>query len=275
MALSVLIFDIDGTVAETEERHRAAFNAAFAEAGLPDRWDPETYRKLLTVPGGHERLSAWFHGGLARPQGPAHEVDSEMIARLHARKTRHYAQMDDELTSRLRPGIVRLLDEAEGGGLVVAIASTTTQANLDVLLEPALGPDWRERFAAIVAGNMVVRKKPAPDVYLECLRRLGVPGSEAIAFEDSPPGVAAASAAGIATIATPSLYTRAEDLGDANLVLPNLGDPDHPLDAPPTGMPNRWVDVAGLRAWHQLLPPREASRGPNRSRLQTSPGEIR
>jgi beta-phosphoglucomutase-like phosphatase (HAD superfamily) len=227
MSLAALIFDVDGTLAETEEAHRIAFNAAFAAAGLSWHWDQSLYAKLLAVTGGKERIKYFL-----TDFGGAPTLDAATIANLHADKTARYTAAVAGGGLVLRPGIRRLLDEAEKAGLRLAIATTTSPANVTALLHATLGPHGPERFAVIGAGDCVPAKKPAPDIYHYVLDRLNLPAASCIAFEDTPNGLLAASGAGIRTIITLSLYgpplQSGTDYADALLVLDHLGEPDQP-----------------------------------------------
>jgi HAD superfamily hydrolase (TIGR01509 family) len=214
MTARAVVFDVDGTLAETErDGHRVAFNRAFAEAGLPWQWDEERYGELLTVTGGKERI-AHFAKRYA-PQWLADGRSTERIAALHARKNVHYAAIVDAGELRLRPGLQRLLDALASSGLRLAIATTTSRANVDVLLRATLGAGASARFDAIVCGEDVARKKPDPEVYTLALRQLRLPAERCLAVEDSANGVRAALAAGIATLVVRSLYTRDEDFSGA------------------------------------------------------------
>lgn len=242
--LEALIFDVDGTVAETEDLHRRAFNLAFGLHEVELAWDAREYRRLLRVHGGKERIvRALAELGVHR--------QAEELAAIHASKTRFYTMLLAAGGVRWRPGVRRLMDEAQQAGLGLALATTTTQANLEPLFAPVMGAGWRARFAAIVAGDTVPRKKPAPDVYLEVLRRLRVSAECAVAFEDSAAGVSAARGAGLAVIATPSAWLPCDDLSGSELVLDHLGDagrlwdPCHPL------LRERWLSATALAAWHR------------------------
>ena len=246
--LRALIFDVDGTLADTEEFHRRAFNAAFSAADLGWWWNRSTYRELLRVAGGRQRMRAFAEQeDAATTQRPDFE---ELLTALHAAKTRRYDASLREEPLALRPGIARLFDEAADAHVSLAIATTTTAANLDALLEPQFGRTWRERFAAVVSGSEIKRLKPEPDVYVETLRQLGLDANECLAFEDSANGIRAAQAAGLAVIATPTWYSLAEALPPAFVTLEHLGDPEKPLPKGTPGSP--FVDVARLRAWHRL-----------------------
>lgn len=229
MALSALLFDVDGTLADTEETHRQAFNAAFLEFRLPYDWSPEQYESLLQVSGGKERLTRFFED-----QPVSREERGRLLATvsgLHRVKTALYAELVASGGSPLRPGIARLLDEATAAGIRVGIASTTTSANVAALLDAELGSNAHKRFAVIACGDVVPAKKPAPDIYRLALSTLGLPASQAVAFEDSANGLAAAKAAGLFTVVTPTRWTAGQDFGEADLTLPHLGDPGTPLDA--------------------------------------------
>lgn len=229
MKLRALIFDVDGTLSDTEEAHRCAFNEAFSEHGLDWNWSRPQYAHLLLTAGGKERLAAHI---------ATLPVDEAQRASLHARidgihraKTQHYTRRVLAGGAPLRDGVARLLDEAAAAHVLLGIATTTTLANVEALLRTALGPGALERFAVIGAGDDVARKKPAPDIYDHVLRRLGVVPDECVAIEDSANGLRAAKAAGIFTIVTPSYWTRTEDFSTADLVLPSLGSTDRPLPA--------------------------------------------
>ena len=207
--LRASIFDVDGTLAETEELHRAAFNAAFADAGLDWVWDVPLYGTLLRTTGGKERLRAF-----AQMRGPA--LGEEMAARLHAAKNAHYAASMRGGACALRPGVEQVVRAAGVRGFRLAIATTTSRSNVDVLLEAT---HLAGLFEVVVAGDEVARKKPAPDVYVRVLELLGLPAEDCLAFEDSRNGLLAARGAGLATVVTPGFYTTDEDFEGAREVL--------------------------------------------------------
>jgi HAD superfamily hydrolase (TIGR01509 family) len=238
--LKAVLFDVDGTLAETEEFHRGAFNAVFAAHGLEHTWSVEQYRELLKVTGGKERMTAYF-------AAQAVEMPEARIRELHLAKNAGYAQGIASGNVRLRPGVLRLMREIQSAGLRLGIATTTSQVNLDALLRPLLGPAWAAQYACVVAGDQVVHKKPAPDVYQACLLRLGISAGEALAIEDSAAGVRSARAAGIAVLATPSCYTDRDDLSGADACVPNLGEPDLPWDRPIGGFPAGHVRCLDLQ----------------------------
>ena len=233
MTLSALLFDVDGTLADTEETHRQAFNLAFLELGLAFAWEPDEYAELLRISGGKERLAHYF----ARlPVDAAERARlATLVPALHRVKTARYAELVATGGSPLRPGIARLIAEADAAGVRLAIASTTTSANVAALLDAELGSNAHKRFAVIACGDVVPAKKPAPDIYHLALSTLGLGPANAVAFEDSANGLAAAKAAGLFTVVTPTRWTALQDFGEADLTLPHLGDPDNPLDSVSAG----------------------------------------
>lgn len=234
MIPAALIFDVDGTLAETEDAHREAFNATFAEAGLQWVWDVPLYRRLLDVTGGKERIRHYAETSGLEPLAPA------TVAALHAAKTERYVATVAAGGIPLRPGIARLIAEARAAGIPLAIATTTSLPNVESLLEASLGPGSPAWFAAIGAGDMVAAKKPAPDVYDLVLSRLGLDPAHCVAFEDSVNGLRSARAAGLPTLITVSRYTTGQTFPDALAVLDDLGEP---------GGPGPCVDLAILRGW--------------------------
>jgi HAD superfamily hydrolase (TIGR01509 family) len=247
--LQALIFDVDGTLADTESEHRAAFNRAFETAGLDWHWSETLYTRLLQVTGGKERIAHYWN--TVDPAAARSSNAAGMIERIHAIKTRIYEELVSGGKLALRPGVERLIREASDAGMSMAIATTTTPENVDALLRAPFGASWRSLFAAVCDGASPVPKKPAPDIYEAALHALGLPAHACIALEDSGNGLRAASAAGIPTIVTPTAYTALDDFGDALLVLPHLGDPAQPITQLLPGAPDRWVDLAALARWHE------------------------
>lgn len=221
MKLSAIIFDVDGTLADTErDGHRPAFNAAFKDAGLDWHWDEALYGDLLAVTGGKERMA--FYAERYDPAFLSQADAPERIARLHAAKTRHFVRLLAAGAIGLRPGIAELIQNARSTGLTLAIATTTTPENVSALLRANLGPDAEQWFKVIGAGDIVPAKKPAPDIYHWVLERLGLPGEDCLALEDSAPGLAASLAAGVPTVVTVNHYTQGQDFAGALAVLPDL-----------------------------------------------------
>jgi len=208
--LRALIFDVDGTLSETEETHRAAFNTAFAEAALGWVWDQSLYRRLLDVTGGKERLR-YFLESFDAPRSPAVPTDeaelTAWIAALHSRKTALYNELVASGAASLRPGVEALINEARTAGIRLASATTTSLTNVESLIRATLGPNGLSLFDAIAAGDMVGAKKPAPDVYLLTLEQLGLAPQACLALEDSLNGLRSAHAAQLSVVITPSIYT--------------------------------------------------------------------
>ncbi len=231
MGIEALIFDVDGTLADTEEAHRVAFNLAFERYRLGWVWKAPEYRELLKVTGGKERLAHYIDTLDAPP--PERRRLSTMVPDIHAEKTRFYSSFVADGAVPLRDGVARLLDEALAEGCKLAIASTTTAVNIDALLRSTLGARGLDMFSSIACGDQVRAKKPAPDIYRLALRGLGLLPEHAIAFEDSPNGLRAATAAGLRTVVTPNFWTEGGDFSAASLLLPGLGDPARPLRGEP------------------------------------------
>ena len=220
--LQALIWDVDGTLAETErDGHREAFNDAFVAMGLPWRWNVERYGELLSTSGGLERLQRDL---AERDDAPRSAVERLALAReLHRRKNAAYLARIAAGTIALRPGVQRLMQQARDDGVRLAIATTTGRANVDALLSRQLGAEWSDDFAAIVCAEDAPLKKPHPQVYEVALQRLALGGDEALAVEDSPQGVASARAAGVAVLLVRSAYFAACNGSGA---LATLGDLD-------------------------------------------------
>lgn len=236
--LKALIFDVDGTLADTESVHLQAFNHAFAQEGFDWHWNLAHYTRLLDISGGKERLL--HHWQQVNPD--IRELHSgavqATIDRLHEIKTAFYEQAVNDGAVLLRPGVLALMDEARSQGLQLAIATTTSPANIAALLRRAFGPDWRSQFVAVGDASNAPLKKPHPQVYQNVLTDMGLAATECIAFEDSSNGLRAAQAAGLATVVTPNRFTAHHDFTGALRVVPDLS----------------MVNVARLREWHATEP---------------------
>nr|WP_283755786.1 HAD family hydrolase [Roseofilum acuticapitatum] len=224
--LKAIIFDVDGTLAETErDGHRLAFNQAFSEMGLPWQWSAEFYGPLLEVSGGKERLIAYVHQYHPQFEPP---VELEVwAAQLHRQKTKYYRQLLLEGSIPLRPGIARLITEARREGIRLAIATTSILPNVMALLEKFFHPTI---FELIAAGDIVPQKKPTPDIYHYVLEQMNLSPRECIVIEDSQAGVQAATQAGLPTLVTQNEYTQDHDFSGAIAVLSDLGEPDAPFE---------------------------------------------
>lgn len=225
--LEALIFDVDGTLSDTErDGHRVAFNRAFVDAGLDWDWGVELYGDLLSVTGGKERLTYYLER--YRPDFQQPKPAAEFVADLHAAKTKHYLDILAERGIPLRPGVERLLTEAREAGFRLAIATTTTPANVTALLESVL-PGKLDWFEVIGAGDVVPAKKPAPDIYRYVLNELRLEPDRCLAFEDSELGLRSSLGAGLKTIVTVNPYTTGQDFTGAALVIDNLGELAQPI----------------------------------------------
>ena len=247
--MPALIFDVDGTLADTErDLHRVAFNRAFRDAGLDWCWDVSTYGLLLKVAGGKERIRHYID--TIHPEHEARGGVDRLTRELHARKTDIYLRLLREGEICLRPGVERLLREVRRRGFRLAIATTTTPENVTSLLASTLGGDAEGWFDVIGAGDVVAAKKPSPDIYRYVLDRLDLPAASCFAFEDSANGLRAAVGAGLRTIVTPTAYTRHEDFTGAFSLVSDLGEPHAHCRhlggrAPARGL----IDAAQLEAW--------------------------
>ena len=240
MTLSAVLFDVDGTLADTErDGHRVAFNQAFRDYDLEWSWDVALYGELLTITGGKERIRHYLQH--YRPPFPSQDNLDQWIADLHRVKTSHFLALLKTGGIRLRPGVENLIQQLRTNGIKIAIATTTTPDNVIALLESTLGtgsPGW---FDVIGAGDIVPLKKPAPDIYQWVIDQLGVSAAHCIAIEDSVNGLQSALAAGIRTIVTSSEYTHSQNFSGATLILPSLAELDmpvlHKLVSAPAGTP--------------------------------------
>lgn len=226
--LKAFLFDVDGTLADTErDGHRVAFNRAFEEYRLDWHWSVDTYGELLAVTGGKERMQFYTEKFLDEADIP--DNIEALIPELHTAKTRHYTELLSTGAIPLRPGIERLINEARQRGFRLAITTTTTPENVTALLTHTLGVDSISWFEVIAAGDIVPAKKPAPDIYDYALKALNLTADECIAFEDSANGIKSTVGANLSTIITINDYTRDHDFSDACIVLDQMGEPDQPF----------------------------------------------
>lgn len=249
--LRALVWDVDGTLAETErDGHRVAFNLAFEHLALPWRWSVERYGELLAVTGGRERL---LHDLGQRPELAGDRDRLHRLAvELHALKNRYYAQLVSGGSIELRPGVRELFDDCAAAGVAMAIATTTSEANIGALLTPRLGPQWQRRFVAVVGAETAPQKKPDPLAYRLACQALGLRASECLAVEDSRNGVDAAHAAGLPVLVTRSAYFADQRFDDALAVCDSLSPPaglalHHSLGA---AQGSGRIGLERLSGWH-------------------------
>jgi len=219
MSLRALIFDLDGTMADTEELHRQAFNAAFIKLELWWDWGPRRYSELLEVSGGLDRLRRYVDSLKVPPAERARL--RAIVPVIHYTKSEIYAELLRAGQPPLRPGVKRVVAEARREGLKVAVISSTASANARAILDIHFG---KGEIDLLVSAEEVARRKPAPDLYLRALSLLRLPAEDCMAFEDSASGLRAARAAGLATVVTPSRWTMAQDFTGADLLLRDLSE---------------------------------------------------
>jgi HAD superfamily hydrolase (TIGR01509 family) len=253
--VTTLIFDCDGVLSDTERfGHLPAFNATFAEFGLPVEWSVEDYGTLLRISGGKERMATLLTPAFIEATGlsASPEAQAAEVSRWHQRKTAIYTEMVAQGKLPARPGIRRIVEEAQDAGWTLAVCSTSAEASVRAILDHAVGPERAVRFDLVLAGDVVARKKPAPDIYVLALGRLGVPAGSTLVIEDSRNGLLAAVGAGLRCVVTVNGYTESEDASEAVLVVTSLGDPG---GAVTTILANRsaadpgdWVTLGDLEA---------------------------
>jgi HAD superfamily hydrolase (TIGR01509 family) len=227
--VSTLIFDCDGVLADTERYgHLPAFNQTFRDFGLPVEWSVEEYGVKLLIAGGKERMASLLTPEFCRANGLPEDPEGQAaeLAKWHKHKTQLYTEMVAAGKLPPRPGVRRVIAAAQDAGWTMAVASTSAEAAVRAILAYTAGADRAARFDVVLAGDVVARKKPAPDIYLLALERLGVPASDVLVIEDSNNGIVSAAAAGLRTVMTVNGYTEEEDNSDAILVVSSLGDPD-------------------------------------------------
>ena len=227
--MNALVFDCDGVLADTEKYgHLPAFNQTFREFGLPVEWSVEEYGRRLKIGGGKERMASLltpeFVAAASLPTDP--DAQSAEIAKWHKRKTAIYTEMVAAGKLPPRPGIRRVITAAQDAGWKLGVASTSAEASVHAILDYAVGPERAARFDVFLAGDCVPKKKPAPDIYLLALEKLGLDPARVLVVEDSRNGLEAAHAAEMRCLVTVNGYTEKEDFTEAILVVSSLGDPD-------------------------------------------------
>lgn len=259
MSLRAVLFDVDGTLADTEALgHRPAYNRAFRELGLSFRWGPKLYRKLLRQPGGRERLKYYFLN--YQPALGVHEAQMRAdldawVNQVHELKSRYFRRYMRRGRVPLRAGVARLMREAHGAGIKLAIVTNASLRTLEPVLKYTIGPELAAEVSVIASGEEVRHKKPAPDLYRLALQRLGITPSECIALEDSEMGLEAAAAAGVSAVVTVNSDTSAQDFTEAALVVSSLGEPGAPMRVIKGALIERgWVTIDTLRTLCERKP---------------------
>ena len=221
--IKAVFFDQDGVIIDTErDGHRVSFNMTFKEFGFTDEWSVEYYHELLQIAGGKERMKHhWKTKGFSRPL-TEEQIDS-LVKEMHKRKTALFVELIETGKLPLRPGIHRFMREAVEAGLKIAVCTTSNEQAAKAITEKILSDI---RFDLVLAGDVVSRKKPDPEIYNLALSRLGLQPAEVIVVEDSKNGVAAAKAAGLKIIVTTNGYTEKEDVNVGDVIVSSLGDPD-------------------------------------------------
>lgn len=220
--MKALIFDCDGVLVDTErDAHRVGFNLAFAEAGIDAEWSVDLYARLLLTAGGKERMRVYFDE-FGWPEGvETEDAKQALILGLHQTKTRLTSEIVADLP--VRPGVLRIIDEARAAGIRLGVCTTSNPKFIDAVLD-LFGEERKAAFEFVHAGDCVPKKKPAPDIYLLALETLGLPATDCLVIEDSRNGLLAATGAGIPTLVTTSTYTAEEDFAEAARVVTELGD---------------------------------------------------
>jgi HAD superfamily hydrolase (TIGR01509 family) len=229
VVVTAIVFDCDGVLADTERfGHLPAFNKTFKEFGLPIEWSEDVYGQRLQIAGGKERMASELTPEFVARNGLPSDPDGQaaLLADLHRRKTAIYTEMVAGGMLPPRPGITRIIAAAQDAGWKLAVASTSAEPSVRAILDRAAGPERAARFDAVLAGDCVAHKKPAPDIYLLAMETLQLTAPEVLVIEDSRNGFEAATAAGLTCVITVNGYTEHEDFARAALVVSSLGDPD-------------------------------------------------
>ncbi len=249
MTLEALIFDVDGTLADTEEAHRRAFNDAFADFGFEWRWDRALYKELLKTGGGKQRIRHYIE--IRRADGFIDPVLGDKIADLHKHKTELYGRRLDSGAVPLRPGVERLIRQAHNEGTRLAIATTTSRANVAGLFAATMGQDALDWFEIVGSGEWVADMKPSPEIYLRVLEKMALSPDVCLALEDSANGLKAALAANVAVVVTPATYTVDDDFSGALAVISDFGEHSHAFKVlAGNAHAKTFAGMDLLRLWH-------------------------
>ncbi|OGO41808.1 MAG: hypothetical protein A2W36_06560 [Chloroflexi bacterium RBG_16_58_14] len=221
--IKAVFFDQDGVIIDTErDGHRVSFNMAFKEFGFTDEWSVDYYHELLQIAGGKERMK---HHSLTRgfnPAVPPEEID-ELVKTMHKSKTALFVELIESGQLPLRPGIHRFMKEAMEAGLLVGVCTTSNEQAAKAITGKILSDI---KFDLVLAGDVVSKKKPDPEIYNLALSKTGLKPEECFVVEDSKNGVLAAKAAKMPTVVTTNYYTEKEDVSAGDIIVTSLGDPD-------------------------------------------------
>ena len=224
MKLQALLFDCDGVLAETErDGHRVAYNQAMAELNVPGEWSAEEYAEMVLVSGGKERLKYYF--GKYPERFPADRFGAEIIQQLYLKKTEIFKNMANQGAMPPRSGIARLITEAHKAGILLFVCSTSHKESVSALIRRNYGEDCLNWFTELFCGDVVAKKKPAPDIYILVRDKYKLDPKRCVVIEDSRNGLLAAKGAGMCCLVTQSFYTTEEDFSEADMVVSCLGDP--------------------------------------------------
>lgn len=222
-----LLFDCDGVLVDTEaEGHRIAFNETFEKFNLPYVWSLEEYGRLLEIGGGKERMDFFFsERDDSEPWKSIKDPEERknFLKELHLTKTGIFNQLIESGKLPVRPGVIRLINEAIDAGVKVAVCSTSNEKAVSNIVRVMLG-EKIDKHMRVFAGDVVPKKKPSPDIYLLAAKELGVDPARCVVIEDSKIGLAAGKAAGMRVIVTESSYTKGEDFTMADAVFDCIGE---------------------------------------------------
>ena len=259
--MPAIIFDCDGVLADTErDGHLPAFNQTFREFGLPVQWSSSDYATKLQIGGGKERMTTLLTPDFIRAAGLPDDPDilRKSVEDWHRRKTEIYTTAVRSGSIPGRPGIARLVQEAQDAGWELAVASTSAQESVEATLEHVVGPAAAASFTSVLAGDIVSKKKPAPDIYNLAADQLESSRNETVVIEDSRNGLLAAIGANLACLITISTYTAVEDFHESALVVSSLGDPGGARTSVLANRtrrePDEWVVLADLLACMEAGP---------------------
>ncbi len=285
MSLRALLFDVDGTLADTEAYgHLPAYNRTFRDLGLDWKWSKPLYRDLLLLPGGRERIAyymAHYDPDLGSHDAEIQQDEQAWIEAVHQRKSRHFRQRLKTGRIPLRAGVERLITQAHDARMRIAIVTNASRATLRPFLRHALGARLCSYIQVVISGEQVENKKPAPDAYRKACERLDCRPEECVAIEDSAMGLAAARAARIPALVTINDDTRRQEFKHANLVVDSLGEPGQAITIiQSAGFDFGYVDLSVLERLHAGAgpPPRRGAASKSRAQSETAaasePGRV-